>query len=130
MTPFQLQEAYTAFCLRLFRFDNMIKRATISINQPQRYRLPILTRLLVWSLFSFSAIRLGVGGKLRFDVLVRLLLVAPRFIVLNGSLSALGLLATSADYDDFARSEKQRLPKSPAAFAPETETRPPDPIPA
>ncbi|MCP4599847.1 MAG: B12-binding domain-containing radical SAM protein [Proteobacteria bacterium] len=115
MTPLQLQTVYTEFCARVFDFDNMIKRAHASLKHPRRYILPIPTRIFIWILLSFTAVRLTLTGKLRLRIGVKLLALAPRFILVNGTASALGLLATSADYDDFARSELNRLDKSPAS---------------
>ncbi len=92
MTPFQLQSVYVSFCLRLFTFDKMIKRATELIKQPQRYKFPILIRLIIWILFTKSAVQLTLRKKIKLRVFLKLLLISPRFILLNGSLSSMSLL--------------------------------------
>lgn len=114
MSARQLQLAYTELCERVFTLEKALKRAKASTRYPKRYIIPIPQRMVVWFFFSLNAIFLAIYGKIPLKVLLKLFLAIP-FFIKEGSSMSFTFLGMSMDYDDFARSEKERFPQSPAA---------------
>jgi len=100
-----LQASYLAFCARTFSMQRMLERARVASRYPKRYKLPWGFRPIFCASLCWRAVRLAAQGDISAGTALRLILAAPRFIILDGSLSAIGMLATAVDYDAFMRSE-------------------------
>ena len=109
MASTRLQEIYHALCNDFYQYDNMYKRGENLLSSANRLYFSLFDRLLVSAGLSFTCISLALRGKLRLAIALRILLRAPYLLLRYGSLYAMELLVTSADYDDFARCETKRL---------------------
>ncbi len=108
MTPSKLQTLYYSLCDGIFRYDEMYKRGRKLLGLSSCLFFPLRERIIVWLAFSCICLYFAVLRRLPVQIVLRLLLAAPSLILGNGRLFALELLATSADSDDFARSEAKR----------------------
>lgn len=104
-----LQELFNSLSSSFYTYDTMYKRGKNLLGQGNRLYFSFIDRVLIWIGLSFTSLYLACQGKLRFKIALRILLTAPYLILCYGSLFAIELLVTSADYDDFAHSETKRL---------------------
>lgn len=115
MTPIELQRVYTDLCKRIFSIEKMLPRGKKATSYKKRYYIAPVGRIIVVFLFSLSAVRVALKGKITFRALLKLLRYAPGMLILDGSLISLNILAVSADYDSYVHSEVDRFKISPAA---------------
>jgi len=108
LSPAELEGIYVRLVERLFGFDESLARGR-SLLLDQRFALPRLERLAGAVGMAATALALALRGRLRWGVAARLARQAPGLLWRQGSVAAMELLATSADHDDFARSELRRL---------------------
>jgi radical SAM superfamily enzyme YgiQ (UPF0313 family) len=109
MSPGELLNSYRALCQRLFGFRAAMARSRDLLDNQARLVLPLTERVGFYLGLSFSCLLLASRRRLRLGTALRLLLEAPRHILVSGSLPAIERLVSCADYDDFASSENQRL---------------------
>ena len=109
MSPYELQRVYTTFCEKVFKFENALKRAKASLKYPKRSLLPWPLRFIILISFSMTAIRLTLHRRMKPNILFKLLLTGPSFIIRDGHTMAFFFLGMCADYDDFSQSEKKRF---------------------
>ena len=108
----ELEEAYLRLCKGVFGFDRMIRIGEANLQYKERYYLTYPTRAVIWIRLTISLIQLTLQGKIAFRIMLKILMLMPKFIIFNGGLASLGSLVTSIDYDNFARSEANRLQRS------------------
>ncbi len=105
----QLVDLYLSLCNSIFSYTSVFERGKGLLIPMSRFRLPFFFRPPVLFTFMYVCLVFALRRKLRWPVAARMLLSAPRPILLNGSLYALELLIASADYDDFLQSEARRI---------------------
>jgi len=109
LAPDELRSMYVELCQRTLGLNRLLKTAIAKLRRPNRYYLTHRWRLFIWLSFSLMFVVLAARRKLSLLQLVRLLLAAPRFLVLDGSLNALGYLVNAVGFGTFAVSERHRL---------------------
>lgn len=119
MTPLELQSLYVTLCEEVLSLDNLLRTAGEKLKKPKRYYLILRWRLLIWIAFSFMFVALTLQRKITVSDMLKLLVKAPKMILRNGSLSALGFLVNTIGFCTFARSEHARFPRSVAVTRPE-----------
>ncbi len=105
----QLVDIYLSLCNSIFSYTSVFERGKGLVAPMSRFKLPLLLRVPVLFTFVYICLVFALRRKLRWRVAARMLLSAPRLLLLNGSLYALELLIASADYDDFLQSESRRI---------------------
>lgn len=109
MSQPQLQALYAKACGRLFRFKSVYMRGKPMIGLSKQLNLQFFDRIAAWIGLSYTALSLTWKGRLRLSTTIRILMLAPFLILKNGNIFSIELLSASADYDDFACSETDRL---------------------
>ena len=114
MTPRQLRELYVSLCQKVLGIDNLHRSALEKLKRPNRYYLTRRWRLLACLGFSWVLVALALKRTITLRELVKLLWWAPKMIIADGSLIAMGLVANLVSFCTFSRSEARRLGKEPA----------------
>jgi radical SAM superfamily enzyme YgiQ (UPF0313 family) len=126
MTPLELQTLFVKLCDEVLSLDNLLRTAMEKLKKPKRYYLTVRWRVLIWMAFSFIFMALALRRKITPVDMLKLLVKAPKMILLNGSLAALGFLVNTIGFGTFARSEHRRFPRSAVVTRPEWRTSPAD----
>ena len=116
-----LQQLFGSLANSFYQYGNMYSRGKSLLGSVNRLYFGIPDRALVCLGLALSSIALVCQGRLRPLIALRILVTAPYLLFRYGTLYAMELLVTSADYDDFAHSEAKRLRESlkmPAEAAP------------
>jgi len=100
---------YRELCGELFSYREVFRRGQHLYAARERLVLPWPERIGFLLGLAGSALLFGLRRRLRWATVLRLLQAAPSHVLLRGSLPAIERLVSSADYDDFARSETARL---------------------
>ncbi len=79
------------------------------IGLSKQLNLQFFDRIAAWIGLSYTALSLTWKGRLKLSTTIRILMLAPFLILKNGNIFSIELLSASADYDDFACSETDRL---------------------
>ena len=90
-------------------FDNLLRNAFALLKRPKRYYLTYRWRLVMWAAFSAMFVILAAKRTIRVSDLWKLLLVAPRMLLGDGSLSAIGFLVNLIAFSTFSRGERRRF---------------------
>jgi len=117
MDATELQSVYVRLCRDALDMGHLLETATRKLKRPKRHYLTRPWRLFIWLAFSFFFIVLGLRGKLTARELGLLLRYAPRLLLGDGSLNALGFVANAVAFGTFSRSEEQRLAQAGAGTA-------------
>ena len=104
----QLYEIYFSLCDSIFNYASVFKRGKALLNQIKGFKLLPLVRPLFLFAFTYACLVFALRHKIRWGIAARMLLSAPRLILLNGSFYALELLIAGADYNDFLQAESRR----------------------
>jgi radical SAM superfamily enzyme YgiQ (UPF0313 family) len=112
MSPMELQTLYTTLCAKVLSLDNLLKTASLKVKRQNRYYLTHGWRILIWISFSLVFSALFLTRKITFRDLLKLFFFAPRLILKDGSLNALGFMVNAVGFGTFSRSEVKRLPTS------------------
>ena len=109
MTSNRLQRLFNALSNSIYQFNNMYSRGENLLDSVNRLYFTCFDRFLIAAGMCVSCIALSLQGKLRPAIALRILVKAPYLLFRYGSLYAMELLVTSADYDHFAQAETKRL---------------------
>jgi radical SAM superfamily enzyme YgiQ (UPF0313 family) len=115
MSPFELQSLYTKLCEKVLDIDNLLRTAVEKLKRPKRYYLTLRWRCLIWVAFSLIFTVLALRRKITFRSFFKLVGYAPRLILADGSLAALGFFVNAIGFSNFSRSETLRFPNSAGA---------------
>lgn len=108
MKPHELQNTFNALCKRLLSFDNLLKRGKLSLKSDhQQYSIPLITRIIILLLYSFSLIKIFLKKKISLIILFKGLWTAPGLFLLNDSLATINILSTCIEYSTFSKSLKK-----------------------
>jgi radical SAM superfamily enzyme YgiQ (UPF0313 family) len=116
MSPLGLQRLFVDLCHRSLGLGHLIRTALCKVKRENRYYLTHRWRVLIWLSFSLIFVALLLRRKITLHDLWALITSAPRLILANGSLSALGYIVNAVGFGAFARSELQRLSKQAPGF--------------
>jgi len=111
MTAAELQALYANLCQDVLDMGRLLETAALKVKRPKRYYLTRPWRLLIWLAFSYFFVVLGLRRKLTFREVGKLLRYAPRLVLRNGSLNALGFVVNAVGFGTFSRNEARRLAK-------------------
>ncbi len=103
----ELIDIYRSLCTKLYEYDSLIMRGRALLPHMDRIYLAQRWKMLIG--MYFMVLLFALKRRLRWAVALKMLAQAPGLILGNGSLSAYEILASSADYDDFGRSEAERM---------------------
>jgi radical SAM superfamily enzyme YgiQ (UPF0313 family) len=120
MSPLGLQQLYVDLCQRSLGLRRLVRTALQKVKRHNRYYLTHRWRVLIWLSFSFMFLALVLRRKITLRDLWQLFTSAPRLILGNGSLAALGYIVNAIGFGTFARSELRRLRQSAPAAASDT----------
>ena len=93
----------------LFSFDKIVSRSDGLCKNQQNFSFPILTRLPVFLGFVGTSLLLCLSGKLKPNILLKLIHLSPLRLLGRGNFSELELLAIAADYNDYKYKEERRI---------------------
>lgn len=112
MSSAELEDIYLSLCSSIFRYDAMYRRGMSLLGLTDRFYLPPIDRIAAFMGFTYTCLYFALCRRLRCTIVMRLLLAAPRLLLFHGSIFAIELLVSSADYDDFLNSEILRFGKA------------------
>lgn len=108
MQPDELRDLFVGLCKRVLGMDRLLETAIDKVKRPNRYYLTYPWRLLIWLSFSLTFFALVARRKLTLRELARLLAAAPKLLLRDGSLTALGYMVNAVGFGTFARNEARR----------------------
>jgi radical SAM superfamily enzyme YgiQ (UPF0313 family) len=109
MSPLELHTLFAELCGSCLAMDRLLETARAKLKRPKRYYLTVPWRIFIWLAFSLMFVAIALQRKIRLRDLAQLLRHAPRLILLDGSLAALGFVVSSVGFGTFSRSEVLRL---------------------
>ncbi len=125
MSPMELQRLFATLCDKVLTIDYLLKTAARKVKRENRFYMTKSWRILIWISFSMIFAALFLRRKITFKDLLKLFYYAPKLILKDGSLSALGFLVNAVGFGTFSRSEVRRLPTSGGARLSKTIDPPP-----